>query len=155
MSLKRNFLAGAALLALAGTLSTVRSADPDRSSDDETELGRLEKTWNDAHLQNDADTLDHLWDDEIAVIVPKMKVINKAEALAVLRSGRVKFLRYETKDLSARIFHDTAIVTGHLIRTRKFNEREVSDEWRFTKVYVRRFNEWRVVLWQTSDWSGG
>ena len=64
----------------------------------------------------------------------------------------MKFVRYETSELSTRVFGDTAIVTGRLLRTRKMNERELQDDWRFSKVYVRRAGEWRVVLWQASDW---
>lgn len=150
------FFCGTAALAFALVAGTTRAeehlADTLRT---ETELWRLEKTWNDAQLQGDVDALDHLWDDEFVVIVPKMKMFNKSEILAVLRSGRIKFLRYETTGLSTKIFGDTAIVTGHLMRTRKINDRELPDEYRFTKVYIRRAGEWKVVLWQTSDWSDG
>lgn len=69
----------------------------------------------------------------------------------MLRSGRFKFTRYETSDLSIRFYGDTAIVTGHLQRTRKMGENETQDDWHFSKVYVRHGKEWRVVLWQASE----
>jgi ketosteroid isomerase-like protein len=118
----------------------------------EPELMRLEQVWNDAHLRADGDALDRLWDDQIIVIVPKMKLINKADGLEMFRASRMKFLRYETSDLSTRTYGDTAIVTGRLLRTRKMNDREMQDNWRFTKVYVLRGGQWRVILWQASDW---
>ena len=61
-------------------------------------------------------------------------------------------MRYDTSELSTKMFGDTAIVTGRLTRTRKMGEREIQDNWRFTKVYLRHNADWRVVLWQASDW---
>ncbi len=120
----------------------------------EPELMRLEKVWNEAHLRADADRLDRLWDDRIVIVVPKMELIGKTDGLGMLRSGRMTFLRYETSDLSVRSYDDTAIVTGRLRRTRKIQDRELQDDWRFTKVYLWRDGRWRVVLWQASDWPG-
>ncbi len=81
-----------------------------------------------------------------------MELINKSDALGMFRTGRMKFLRYETTDLAKHIYGETAIVIGRLQGTRKINDRELQDDWRFSKVYVRRHTEWRVVLWQVSDW---
>ena len=118
----------------------------------ESELLRLEKVWNEAHLHADAEALSRLWDDDLTVVVPKMDLIHKSDALGMLRSGRMTFLRYETSELSAKVFGDTAIVTGRLDRTRKMGERQLEDTWRFSKVYLRRNGQWRVVFWQASDW---
>jgi ketosteroid isomerase-like protein len=120
----------------------------------EAELLRLEQVWNDAHLHGDANALDRLCDERIVIVVPKMELIGKKAGLGMLRSGRMTFSRYETSDLSVRSYGDTAIVTGRLERTRKIQERELQDDWRFTKVYVRQDGKWRIVLWQASDWPG-
>ena len=51
-------------------------------------------------------TLDRLWDDQLAVIVPKMELINKSDALGMFRTGRMKFLRYETTDPDTHLWRD-------------------------------------------------
>jgi len=117
----------------------------------QAELQRLEKVWNDAHLAGDAAALDNLWADELVVTVPKMPVFNKTQSLAIWRTGRMKFSRYETSDLAYRVFGETAVVTGALVRERKFNEKEIREDWRFTKVYVRKDGKWRVVAWHASE----
>ena len=79
-----------------------------------------------------------------------MPVLAKADALAFLRSGRMRFLCYETSDLKIGVFGDAALLTGRLLRTRSMDGRDIEDHWRFTKMYVRRDGRWLVVAWQTS-----
>ena len=80
-----------------------------------------------------------------------MPVMNKADVLNFVRSGRMKFLRYATSDIRIRIYGDTAVVSGRLQRTRQINGKELSDDWRFTKVYVRQAQQWRVVYFHASE----
>jgi len=62
-----------------------------------------------------------------------MPVMSKAEVLKFARSGRMKFLSYQTSDVHIRLYGN-AVVTGRLQRTRSMNGREISDDWRFTKT---------------------
>jgi hypothetical protein len=121
------------------------------NSADQLELQRLEKVWNEAHLHGDTTALDALWADELVVTVPKMQVMDKAQSLAIWRTGRMKFQRYETSDINYRIFEDAAVVTGRVLRERTFGARNAHEDWRFTKVYIRRQGKWRVVSWQASE----
>lgn len=121
------------------------------SEQDKRELERLEKVWNEAHEQGDADVLQNLWADDLEVDVPKMPAMTKTEVLAFARSGRMKFLRYATSDLNIRVYGDAAVVTGRLQRTRTLNGQEISDDWRFTKVYTRQAQTWRVVSFHASE----
>ena len=61
-----------------------------------------------------------------------------------------KFL-HATPDIRVRVYGDAAVVTGRLQRTRVLNEKEVSDDWRFTKTYVRQAEKWRVVAFHASE----
>jgi len=119
-------------------------------SSDEVELIRLERVWNDAHVNGDADALDRLWAEDLTVTVPNMQVITKQSAIAITRSGRVKFKRYETSDVRVRLYGDAAVLTGIVERTRALNGQDVNDKWRFTKMYVRRAGKWQVVAWHAS-----
>jgi|SRR5579859_5567370 len=117
----------------------------------QAELQRLEKIWNDSHLAGDTAALDALWANELVVTVPKMPLFNKAQSLAIWRTGKMKFKRYETSDVVFRVIGDTAVVTGALIRERTFAGKEIREDWRFTKVYVQRDGKWRVVAWHASE----
>lgn len=97
---------------------------------DTTELQRLEQVWNESHERGDADALEALWADDMEVAVPKMPVMQKADVLKFARSGRMKFLHYQTSDTRIRLYDNAAIVTGRLQRTRSMNGKEISDDWR-------------------------
>jgi hypothetical protein len=111
----------------------------------------LETVWNEAHEHGDADALETLWADDLEITVPRMTVLTKTDAVKFARSGRMKFLRYQTSDLRVRIYQNAAVVTGRLQRTRSMNGQEVSDDWRFTKVYIREAQNWRVVAFHASE----
>jgi hypothetical protein len=134
-------------LLVATASTTPRSA----TESDIQELQRLEKVWNDAHEHGEPEPLQALWADDLEIDVPRMPVMTKTDALKFARSGRMKFLHYVTSDLRIRIYGDTAVVTGRLQRTRVMNAQELSDDWRFTKVYVRDRQVWKVVSFHASE----
>lgn len=117
---------------------------------DTQELSRLEKVWNDAHINGNAGALDRLWADDLIITVTNMPVMTKSQALGFLRSGRMKFQRYETSDIRIRVYGDAAVVSGRLQRSRNIDGRNVDDSWQFTKMYVRQEGRWQVVAFHSS-----
>ena len=128
-----------------------RSSAQARQDADVRELQRLETVWNEAHERGDADALEKLWADDMEIAVPRMPVLTKSEALKFARSERMKFLTYRTSDVRVRVYDNAAIVTGRLHRTRLMNGQEISDDWRFTKAYIRDSQQWRVVSFHASE----
>jgi hypothetical protein len=114
------------------------------------ELYRLEAVWNDAHVKGDADALDQLWANDLVVTVASMPVMSKSQGLAIVRSNRMPFAKYETSELNVRRFGTAAVVTGRLLRERSMNGKTITDDWRFTKTYVMVEGRWRVVAWHAS-----
>jgi len=142
------------LTAIAVLLCTAAQGQAPAAATSDQELAQftqLESQWNDAHLKGDAEALDRLWADELRVVVPRMAPLSKADALSFFRSGRMKFSRYETSELSAHVYGDTAVVTGRVRRSRERAGQIVEDDWRFTKVYVRKAGAWRIVAYQASE----
>lgn len=115
------------------------------------EFQQLETEWNQAQVRGDVEVLDALWADDLEVAVPRMPVMTKTTALNFARSGRMKFLRYQTSDIHVRVYRDAAVVTGRLQRSRTMNGKEVDDDWRFTKIYVRQAHKWRVASFHASE----
>jgi ketosteroid isomerase-like protein len=117
----------------------------------DADFSRLEEVWNTAHRNADADALAALWADDLEVDVPRMAPMSKSEALAFVRTGHMRFERYDTSDLRVRRYLDTAVVTGRLQRSYTLGGNRRQDDWRFTKVYVRQNGAWRVVSFHASD----
>lgn len=136
------------LCLLAFTSTEVNTQTSDAS--DIKELTRLELVWNDAHLRGDAKPLDQLWAEDLFVTVPDMPVMNKEESLAIWKAGKMKFDIYRTSDLRIKVYGNSAVVTGQLVRIRDANSTKFEDDWRFTKVYVRQGGRWQVVAWHGS-----
>ena len=126
-------------------------SQPQPETPEVKELTRLESVWNEAHEKGDAGALERLWADDLEVTVPRMPVMSKSEVLGFARSGRMKFQRYQTSDLKVRVYGDAAVVSGRLQRTRTLGDKTVSDDWRFTKLYVRREGRWQVVAFHASE----
>ena len=114
-------------------------------------LARLEAEWNTAHVQGDAATLGRLFADDLVVVVPGMRPLSKADSLGMFKIGGMKFDRYESSDVQLRVYGETAIVTGRIKRTRTIGGKTMDDDWRFTKVYLRRAGNWQVVSFHASN----
>lgn len=137
---------------LVAAISGLFQSSPSTSKGaaDLKELYRLEEVWNTAHVKADADALDKLWDNDLIVTIAAMPVMQKADALAMVKSNRMPFTKYETSDLNVKRFGESALVTGRLQRERAMNGKQMSDDWRFTKVYVMSQGRWRVIAWHAS-----
>lgn len=142
-----------ALVVLVAAITLAAAGrDPQAASEaDVHEFQRLETVWNDAHERGDGDALESLWADDLEIAVPHMPMLTRAEAAKFAHSGRMKFERYRTSGLHVRVYGDAAVVTGRLQRLRSMNGKESSDDWRFTKVYVRQAQKWRVVAFHASE----
>ena len=138
------------LLAITAVALAQTPSPKSREARDIKELTRLEAVWNEAQLRGDAVALDQLWASDLIVTVPDMPVMDKSESLAFVRSGKMKFQRYQTSDIRTRVYGDAAVVTGQLARERESARKEFEDDWRFTKIYVRRNGRWQVVAWHGS-----
>ena len=125
-------------------------ANRPHQSNDVAQLSRLEQVWNDAYVRGDVQPLEELLSDDLVVTMTDMAVLTKVQSIGLLRSGYLKFPRYETSDIRIRVYNDAAVVTGRLQRTRTINGNNVEDDWRFTKVYVRHAGKWQVVAWHAS-----
>jgi hypothetical protein len=80
-----------------------------------------------------------------------MTPLPKQDALAFVRSARMKFTRYESAEITVKVYGDTAVARGRLLRARELGGQAMQDNWNFTKVYARRAGQWRVVAFHASE----
>ena len=155
-AIRTSLLALAVLIPSSAVAQRLQSrADTVRTSTAREELLALEARWNDAHIYADTSTLYRLWADDIIVIVPDMRPFTKDDLKSFWRSGRSNITRHETSNVTVRGYDNSAVVEGRLRREQSISGQVEVNDWRFTKIYVRRNGRWQVVSYHASPLPAG
>lgn len=115
----------------------------------------LESEWRQALIQNNVAAFDRLLADDYLGITPNGMLETKADALAVQRSGSVKISQLDPSQMKVRVYGDTAVVTSRASVTGTNGDRDISGEYRYTRVYNRRAGEWKIVSFEANRISPG
>ena len=98
----------------------------------------------------DLDELDRLLTDDMNYTHSTSTVDTKAEFIASLRSGRVRYVSIDPEQRSVRIYGHTAVVQGIAHVLVKVGERDVDVRLRFTELYVEKDGAWKMALWHST-----
>lgn len=116
----------------------------------EEHLKKLEVERNQAMVRGDTATLDRTTADDYTVINPSGQLGNKAQMLADIRSGDLKYQAIEVEDVTVRFYGDAAILSGRRTVKGQHRGKDISGKDRFTRVYVKRNAQWRAAWFQTT-----
>jgi ketosteroid isomerase-like protein len=133
-----------AVLLMAILAVCLSAARGDTGSD----LKTLDAKLTDAFKASDVRTLDKYMDEDYILIDPRGGVHNKKQYLKHLTDGASKVKDLKETDVKVRVFGDTAVVTGLLQVKGKFDGKDISPEYRWTRVYNKKGDEWRCVVEQ-------
>src|ERR1043165_10133798 len=103
----------------------------------EQELRKLETRWQEALTHLDSAMLDRLIEDDYTLTTVTGEIVNKARVLAEIKSINAT-ADVRNTEVAVRVYGEVAVVTGLVLITGKFNDKDVSTRPRYTKVYVRR-----------------
>ena len=118
-------------------------------STDQQAIQSLEDTLRTATLRNDAVTTGDLLAEDWRNISVDGSLINKTQLLAVMDTFR--FVSITDHEVEIRVYDACAIVTGRSLRVlADTTGGEVRRNVRFTRVYVRQLERWRVVSAQAT-----
>jgi ketosteroid isomerase-like protein len=110
-----------------------------------------ERAWIEALRANDAPALDAILADDYALTDDRGRRRSKADDLARARAGTLHFDVYDARDLSVRVWGDTAVVTG-LGEVRGTSEgRAFASTFAFTDTFARADGRWRAVAAHVSQ----
>jgi ketosteroid isomerase-like protein len=139
---------GAVLLTaiLAFGLTLARGEEKaDSASDD---LKALDAKLTEAFKKHDVKTLEKYTADDVIVIDPLGRVHDKKQYFAHLNKGNTTINELKESDVKVRIFGDTGVVTGLLTLKAMVKDKDISGEYRWTRVYNKKGGEWQVVAEQ-------
>ena len=120
------------------------------AGDDEQAVRQIEDQVATALDHNDADALDRLWASDYMFVNPSGTVFTKAERLASLRSGDLKYQSYSRDEENIRIFGSTAVVIYRSTISGQKAGKDISSRRRVTTVLLKRDGRWQVVSQQTT-----
>ncbi len=114
----------------------------------------MERQWRQAWLAGDADVLDKIHADDFTSI-PNIGIIStKAEVMADVRRGVFRYSRMEHSEMTVRIYGTTAVVVARTTNEGHRGDRDVSGDFRYTRIYVKRNGRWQAVLAQYTRIAG-
>lgn len=135
------------LISLIGFIIMTASVSAS-GNESEREVKHIEDQIGEAVVSRDAAFVDRIWAEEFVYTGVRGEVKNKADILAELKAGDLKFDLLKFDDVRVRIFGDAAVVTGRAITKGRSKQGEISGQFRYTRVYVKRKGAWQLVAFQ-------
>ena len=111
----------------------------------EAELARFK-----AQTGGDWTALDALLGNELIYVHSNTLVDTKASYVESMRSGGLKYTSIVPRDMTVRVYGDTAIITAAAHITAVSNGQAIDNHLRYTDVWVRRGGRWQMVSWQST-----
>jgi len=122
----------------------------------EAEIRKILDTTQAALSKNDADAMEKIYSDNYMTVNQDGSVQNRAERLAALRSGAVKYDAFAFSDINIRVNSEGngAIAIDKLTLKGTFKGRPMDGVYRVTGVYAKTKDGWRLAGSQTTKIEG-
>ncbi len=121
----------------------------------ETELMQMEHDWADTIKTRDVAVIKRIEAEDITLVYPTGTTGDRAQDVKDLESGALTADAWDLSDMKVRVFdQDAAVVTGRsTIKNGKYKNTngkvdDISGEYRFTDMFVKRGGHWQVVASQ-------
>ena len=130
----------------AGTI--LFACNSKEKSNDEPELLRLNNLYDSAITHDDTGTLKRLYADEFVYTSPEGKVLTKEQQINSFVTSEMKWETGKSDDVKVKLFGNTAVMTGSFHGKGTYRGNPVSIDERYTVVWIKKDNEWRMVAEQ-------
>ena len=108
-------------------------------------IRRLDAERIQAQIHADAVALDRIYADDFIGIGPSGTVRTKPQVLADFTSHDLNFQSITTDEVRIRVYGNTVVETGRSTMVGQDKGKVVPRDNRFTRVWVRRQGQWRLV----------
>jgi ketosteroid isomerase-like protein len=133
----------------SATLALSQTPGKDTSAD-EARIRQLNEESGEAQIKRDIAALDRMLADDFILTRANGAVVNKAQNLADVQAGDRSFTSYKSDDVRVRLYGDAAVLTGQVTSSVTYKGQDFSGRFRYTKVFVKRDGQWRIVAWQAT-----
>lgn len=141
--------------------NAVATASPAKETFDaaaiEAELIKLEREWADSPKTKNGEVVRRILADNATIVYPDGSTATKADEVRTIESGAITADSFEMLDPKVTVIDaDSAFLTGRsVIKNGKYavpNQKpiNISGEYRFLNVYLKRDGKWQVVASQAT-----
>lgn len=141
-----------AVLSLAlGQISGTK-ANYSNQKDDSVEQAvmQMEEELRVAILKGDSKAYGRLIGDNYVFTNEEAVMRTKAQMVSAYDSGSIKYESVKFDDLKVHAYGDAAVVTGRSTVKGKDGGKDISGQYRYTRVYVKQQGKWQLVATQTT-----
>lgn len=146
-----------AALLLAGALYLCGQAKPAKNFPPtavkpsvEQTLMQMERDWGTAEIRKDYAAVERILADDWVGIDYSGNIVDKAQAIADLKSGTSTLTSEELGPMTVRVFGNTAVVTGSDTENSTDRGKDSSGNYVWTDVFVFRNGRWQAVASQST-----
>ena len=128
-----------------------------RQANDQAEIARIRKMEDEriqAGVRKDTDLIAAATADEYVQIDLDGNVFDKSAAMQRIRSSQIQLQSNAIDEMTVRIFGNTAVVTARSTPKGTIDDRDFPQV-RYSRVYLKRDGQWKVVLFQMSRIAAG
>ena len=146
--MKRILVIAVLLIAASVVTGHTSSKRARKIGNTEQAIRQLMKEQANAQQKNDTAALERIWADDFTFTNSSGEVQTKAQRLAEIKSGELKFESISIDDVQVRVYGDTAVVTGRGTVKGQRRGQDLTGQSRSTSVYVKKQGRWQVVATQ-------
>ncbi len=142
-----------AVIVLLGTSRGIAQSAEDqatRQKQAERELRQLNRDVADMQVRKDAGAAERLLADDYVFLQADGNVSDKAQNIAVIRDPAFVCQSLIAEDVKVRVYGDAAVLTGIVVMRASYRGRDVSGEFLYTDVWVKRDSRWQTVVSQAT-----
>src|SRR5215210_7442682 len=119
-----------------------------QATNEEQNLKRIEQELTDALLKGDASVFERYLADAFIFTGPDGVVMSKAEFIAPIKSGDLKFESSKLDDMKVKLYGNTAVVTYQTTDKGTYKGNDLSGQYRWIDVFVKQGEGWQIVATQ-------
>ncbi len=113
------------------------------------ELIKLEEEWHNAYVRHDAEPLERILIDDYIAVYSNGKSANKTQSIEDLKADKSIYDYSTPYDMDMRFYDNTVVIIGRTKDKWKNQKGEdLTAEYRWTDVFVKRNGRWRCVAAQ-------
>ena len=121
------------------------------SADLQEQIKQLERDRQDAFVRNDIAALEQSTADDYTTINSSGKIADKGQMMSNLRAGKTKVLSVKLDEMKARVYGNTAVLTGRYQDTSVKDGVQKDAHALFMRIFVRDNGHWRAVAYQQTS----